>query len=183
MSVSLLSSWKIILAFGNYLNGSTPKGGAYGFKLHALNRVRCCLLTSVCSVVVFFPCFMWFLFALWFVVEEHQVSGQQQQLAVLPRRVHQQEETQGLLFVISFCSVTALIDVCFILVPSCFGCVSLTCFHLLFCEQAKDFVNDLAHVKEASTGSSSFLPLLCSLRISITIIISLLFFLSSNLCC
>jgi diaphanous 1 len=31
---------KIILAFGNYLNGGTPKGGAHGFKLSALNTVR-----------------------------------------------------------------------------------------------------------------------------------------------
>jgi hypothetical protein len=30
----------ITLAFGNYMNGSTPKGGAWGFKLSGLNRLN-----------------------------------------------------------------------------------------------------------------------------------------------
>lgn len=35
-----INEWlKIILAFGNYLNGATNRGGAYGFKLETLNKI------------------------------------------------------------------------------------------------------------------------------------------------
>lgn len=29
-----------VLAIGNYMNGDTPRGGAYGYKLDALNKLH-----------------------------------------------------------------------------------------------------------------------------------------------
>ncbi len=39
-SKKLKNILEIILAIGNYLNGSTPRGQAYGFKLEALKKLR-----------------------------------------------------------------------------------------------------------------------------------------------
>jgi len=35
---------EIVLALGNHLNGNTARGGAYGFKLDSLTKVRNSLL-------------------------------------------------------------------------------------------------------------------------------------------
>jgi len=39
-STKLKEVLSIVLAVGNYVNAGTPRGGAYGFKLEALTKVR-----------------------------------------------------------------------------------------------------------------------------------------------
>lgn len=39
-SVKIKKLLEVILAIGNYMNGSTPRGGAYGFKLDALTKLH-----------------------------------------------------------------------------------------------------------------------------------------------
>ena len=40
MSESFVNILQYVLAIGNYLNNGTMKGGAYGFKLSSLEKVR-----------------------------------------------------------------------------------------------------------------------------------------------
>jgi len=55
-SKNFLKIVEIVLAVGNYLNGSTFRGGAWGFKIDVLTKVRLCVRPCCCliSVILFF---------------------------------------------------------------------------------------------------------------------------------
>jgi len=39
-SKKLIGFFELVLAVGNYINGSTPRGGAFGFKFESIRKVH-----------------------------------------------------------------------------------------------------------------------------------------------